>query len=180
MNTRIKEVRNALKLSRDEFGEKLGVSRDVIANIELDRLANPKQKEPLIRLICEKFNINYEWLTTGQGEMYIETKTSFVERLSAEFGMSFYAQKIVECYLNLDDSQKGAVDCFIKSIAESVGEPSAAEAPSISVVDKAIEKIPVYRAAHSEENKEHEIIEESPDEIARLKSLPKVTSLDEI
>ena len=34
MHNRIKMVRESLQLSQREFGEKLGVSRDVISNIE--------------------------------------------------------------------------------------------------------------------------------------------------
>lgn len=58
-------------MSQEEFGRHLGVSRDVVGNIEYDRLKRPEQKEPLYKLICEKFNINEDWLKTGNGEMYV-------------------------------------------------------------------------------------------------------------
>lgn len=61
-----------LHMTQSEFGEVLGVKRDVINNIENNRLKNPEKQEPLYRLICQKFNINEEWLRTGEGEMYIE------------------------------------------------------------------------------------------------------------
>ena len=38
MHNRIKMVRESLQLSQREFGEKLGVSRDVISNIEYGRV----------------------------------------------------------------------------------------------------------------------------------------------
>ena len=51
-NERIKYFRKEIvKLSQEKFGEQLGVSRDVINNIESNRLKNPEQKEPLYRLI---------------------------------------------------------------------------------------------------------------------------------
>lgn len=63
---RIKYLRkDKLRLSQEAFGEKLGVSRDVINNIELNRLQRPEQKEPLYKLICKEFNISYLWLTEG-------------------------------------------------------------------------------------------------------------------
>ena len=46
VGARFKESRKQLGLSQAGVGEKLGVNRDVIANIEQDRLKNPKQKEP--------------------------------------------------------------------------------------------------------------------------------------
>ena len=70
MNNRIREVREHFKLTQTEFGERLGVSRDVIGNIEYNRLKNPKQKEPIIKLICSTFGVNELWLRSGDGEMF--------------------------------------------------------------------------------------------------------------
>lgn len=67
MSDRIKAIREALKLSQREFGKKLGVSRDVISNIEYNRVA---PKELLLRHICELYNVNEHWLHTGNGEMF--------------------------------------------------------------------------------------------------------------
>lgn len=67
MSTKIKAIREALKLSQREFGKKLGVSRDVISNIENNRVA---PKELLLRHICELYNVNEYWLYTGNGEMF--------------------------------------------------------------------------------------------------------------
>ena len=68
MFERIRKLRKEyLHLSQEEFGKRLGVSRSVIANIELNMLARPDQKEPLIKLICKEFNVNEDWLRTGAG-----------------------------------------------------------------------------------------------------------------
>lgn len=73
MYERIKLLRTEeLHLTQTEFGEHLGVKRDVINNIENNRLKNPSKQEPLYRLICQKFDVNEEWLRTGNGEMFIE------------------------------------------------------------------------------------------------------------
>ena len=50
MSNRIKAVREVLKLSQREFGEKLGVSRDVISNLESERV---QLKELLFHHICQ-------------------------------------------------------------------------------------------------------------------------------
>lgn len=162
-----------LKLSQTKFGEILGVNRSNINNIEGNRLVNPEQKEPLYRLICKEFNVSYKWLITGEGEMFVTTKQSFVEKLSEEYGLSYTAQKIIESYLNLDEQQRAAVDDFIKSIAESVvgspGEDSGA-------VDEALDKtMAIYRAADSQEHTEHEIIKDGKGTIDKLNQIPPVT-----
>lgn len=178
IGSRIRELRkNYLKKSQTEFGKLLGVSIDVIANIENERLARPEQKEPLLRLICEKFHVNYSWLIAGEGEMFVTTKQSFVEKLSAEYGLSLTAQKIIECYLNLDEQQRVAVDDFIKSIAESIIE-SPVETPD--AVDEALDKtMAIYRAADSEEHTEHEIIEDGKETIDKLSQIPTVTNKED-
>lgn len=170
---RIRQLRKQnLKMSQERFGEELGVARSVIANIETNALARPEQKEPLYRLICEKFHVKYKWLTSGEGEMLVTTKQSFVEKLSAEYGLSFTAQKIIECYLQLDEQQRAAVDDFIKTIAESIVE-SPAENPG--AVDKAIdETMAIYRAADSQEHTEHEIIKDGKGTIDKLSQIPPV------
>ena len=56
-------------MSQSAFGDKLGVSRDVINNIEQNRLARPDQKLSLLKLIASKFNVREEWLLTGEEPM---------------------------------------------------------------------------------------------------------------
>ena len=61
MHERIRDLRkNHLKMSQTVFGDRLGVSRDVIKNIELNTLARPDQKLSLIKLMCKEFNVNEE------------------------------------------------------------------------------------------------------------------------
>lgn len=61
--------KNILKMTMVEFGKQLGVSRDVINNIERNRLARPGQKLNLMKLICKTFNVREEWLLYGNEPM---------------------------------------------------------------------------------------------------------------
>lgn len=69
ISDRIKKIRtdHSPKLSQTEFGERLGVSKDVIANLEYDRV---KPSDSMIRLICMTYKVNPVWLETGEGEPY--------------------------------------------------------------------------------------------------------------
>lgn len=58
----IKELRNSLGLTQEEFAWKLGVTRSVITNLEYGKLQNPEKKMPLFRLISSTFNIPLEWI----------------------------------------------------------------------------------------------------------------------
>lgn len=66
---RVREVRKALGLTLDKFGEKLGMKKNSISQIE-----NGKNNltDANIKSICREFNVDYIWLTTGHGEMFIE------------------------------------------------------------------------------------------------------------
>lgn len=78
VNQRIKEVRQALNLSQRAFGEKLGVSRGVLNNIE----SNVVEAKPLfVQHICSVYNVDPIWLETGEGEMF--HKPSEAEKFAA-------------------------------------------------------------------------------------------------
>ena len=93
---RIKELRKEhLKLSQAAFGERLGVNRDVINNIENNRLSKPEQKLSLMKLICKEFQVNEDWLLNGNGEMFEELpeddeKAAFVSSLLDADNDPFY------------------------------------------------------------------------------------------
>lgn len=65
MNKRIKIIRESLDMSRAAFGEKLGISGDVVNNLERGRV---EIKDDRIKLICSIFDVDEEWLRTGNGE----------------------------------------------------------------------------------------------------------------
>lgn len=66
INDRIALLRKSLHLSQQKFAERIGSSRDVIANIDGHRNA-PSQI--VITAICREFNVSYAWLKDGVGEM---------------------------------------------------------------------------------------------------------------
>lgn len=68
MKGRIKELRKKLDLSQDKFGEQLGVTKSAVSRIELGTY---NATDTMIRLICSTFNVNEEWLRTGEGEMFV-------------------------------------------------------------------------------------------------------------
>lgn len=120
VSERIKLLRKSLNLNQTAFGEKLGVTRSVIKNIELNLLAKPEQKEPLIRLICREFNVDYVWLTTGEGEMYAQGEQSIIRTLKEECGANDRDAKIIEAYLRLPDEYREAIKRFAVNLADNL------------------------------------------------------------
>ena len=69
MNTRIKMIRETLNLTQDAFGKRIGSARNTIANYET---GNRTPSNAVFTSICKEFNVNEDWLRTGEGEMFIE------------------------------------------------------------------------------------------------------------
>lgn len=63
MNTRIKMVRQKHELTQSQFADKIGLSRNYVAMIEIG------QRDPSDRTIsdiCREFGIREEWIRTGE------------------------------------------------------------------------------------------------------------------
>lgn len=67
MNERLKELRKYLGLSGEKFGEKIGLKKVVISQME-----NGKSgiTDRTITSICKEFNVNEKWLREGEGDMF--------------------------------------------------------------------------------------------------------------
>ena len=75
---RIRELRKTLKMTMEQFGEKIGVTKSTISNIEN---GNRNATEHMVKSICREFNVDYIWLTTGDGEMFVDADDDFIERI---------------------------------------------------------------------------------------------------
>ena len=111
---RIRELRKAhLHLSQTEFGERLGVSRSVINNIELNALARPDQKLSLYKLICSKFNVNEEWLLNGVEPMFVQPEIFSLDDFVKSKGATELELEILKAYFELDSEiRKTAAEHF--------------------------------------------------------------------
>lgn len=113
---RIRELRKKhLKMSMEVFGKRLGVSRDTINNIELNRLARPEQKMSLYKLICSEFNISEEWLLNGTGEMFGSSEAQYstlIDRVMT--GQNEVAKNIFKTFALFDEKDWEALQAMIE------------------------------------------------------------------
>ena len=75
---RIREVRKALGLTLEKFGEKIGMKKNSVSQLENGKNSVTEQ---VVKAICREYNVDYMWLTTGDGEMFIDTDDDFIERI---------------------------------------------------------------------------------------------------
>ena len=101
--------RDVLHMTMDEFGERICVSRDVINNIERNRLARLEQKRYLIRLIALEFDIREEWLLTGDEPMQWPPPAFTFDRHLKEHHATDFEQALVKAYFNISEEARREV-----------------------------------------------------------------------
>ena len=117
IHNRMKQIRQENNLTQNEFGEKLGISRDVYANLENNRLKKPETKDPIIKLISKEFGINEGWLRTGEGEKYNVEDEYTRAVVEIDKGDPKARQAILDYWQLTDENKKlfwKFVDTFIK------------------------------------------------------------------
>lgn len=113
---RIKDVRNSLGLTLEKFGEKLGVTKTAISRIEKGERSLTEQ---MTKSICREFSVDYMWLTTGEGEMFIDTDDDFIERIDRIMAGEDEARKnLFKFMLELSDDDIAALDRLMKKAIE--------------------------------------------------------------
>lgn len=114
MNERIRKIRSSSKLTRAEFGKRLGVSGDVINNLERGRV---EPKEPILKLICKEFGVSYSWLVDGIGEMSDSEESEAMEIVeSVMTGDNEFAKKVLVAFARMSEDKWRLIREIIEDI----------------------------------------------------------------
>ncbi len=125
LSARIKQVRlsqekDGKRMTQESFGKALGVSRDVIASIELGRV---EPDGPLVKLICATFGVDYHWLTTGEGEMLHVSDDAVADRIEELLeGENETAKALFRAFAAFDESDWKTVQKFIDELKKDGAE----------------------------------------------------------
>ena len=119
MKDRFKELREALSLTQQKFADRLDISRNFVAQIEM---GNKIPSERTVKDICREFKVNYEWLTEGTGEMFIQNKrkseiADFVGSVLNGEADSFKI-RLVEILANLNESEWETLQKLANALAD--------------------------------------------------------------
>lgn len=113
---RIFKVRKSLGYNMEQFGDRIGVTKGSVNNIEKDRNTPSEQT---IMLICKEFNVDYVWLTEGVGhDMFVKHSTSKINEIMKTYGLSEAERPLVEGYLEAPESVRRQVADYLNSIVE--------------------------------------------------------------
>ena len=97
---RVKTIRKSLDLTLEKFGEKLGVTKTTISRIEkgINNLT-----EQMTISICREYNVNYDYLIRGEGDMFDDLPQTVIDELCAQYNLSDSEKAIIEMYVSLPE-----------------------------------------------------------------------------
>ncbi|MEI3521021.1 MAG: helix-turn-helix transcriptional regulator [Anaerosacchariphilus sp.] len=119
---RLRNIRKTLNLTLEKFGEKLGVGKTAISKLEKGENSITDQ---MMLSICREYNVNENWLRTGEGDMFIKMTrndelSQFVGQLMATEDDSF-KKRLVSALAALDENGWDILEQFLDSIQKKEG-----------------------------------------------------------
>lgn len=158
---RVREVRKSLGLTLEKFGEKIGMKKNSVSQIE-----NGKNNvtDANVKAICREFSISEEWLRTGSGNMRIPVEDEAAAAVSdlVEKSNPLYdiIKGIMVAYQKLDGPSREVIDQFILDAVSQRSRPQKAPEPAAPDLSELTidEKVELYR---QELEREKKVVEES-------------------
>lgn len=115
---RIRLIRKELNLTLEKFGEKLGVQRSAVSKIERGERGLTDQ---MIISICREFNVNYDYLVDGEGEMFDDLPETIMDELCLQYRLDDFDRAIIEMYIHLPEAARAAAKSEIVKMIKKIG-----------------------------------------------------------
>ena len=122
MNERIKQIRNAKGMTQQEFADFLNVGRSNIANYEN---GNRTPVYAMVTLICDRCNVNREWLLTGKGPMQLSiSRDQEIKQLveNAMTGSSDFKKAVIRMICSRSEQELKLLADMLREIYENLPE----------------------------------------------------------
>ena len=119
MNERIKELREKLGKSQEEFANELELSRNYISLVENGQRNLSQQS---LKVLCSLYSVNEKWLRGGTGEMFEPiTKDDEISKLFGEVlkeGNDDFKRRLISALAKLDDVGWEKLENLIDNISK--------------------------------------------------------------
>lgn len=123
---RVKQIRKSKGMTLEKFGERVGVTKQTVSRIENGVNALTEQ---MLLSVCREFDVNEQWLRTGEGEMFRERSPSeeigyYVEDL-LEYdghGNPFYDMivEMMKTYVELDEKSQAVIRGYFQTVSDGI------------------------------------------------------------
>ena len=112
---RIRLIRKELNLTLEKFGERLGVGKTAISKLEKGERSLTDQ---MARSICREYNVSYDYLVNGEGEMFDDLPQTVLDERCAQYDLSDFDRMLVEMYVELPKELREQAENCIKKFLE--------------------------------------------------------------
>lgn len=122
MNERLRKLRKSLDMTQQNFGARISVKGNTVAQWESGR---NEPSDSTIFLICREFNVNEDWLRTGNGEMFVK-ETSDEEFMKVAKAVASgntetdkAIRKVLIDFYQMDDLGRQTLINFVRFLSEN-------------------------------------------------------------
>ena len=117
-----------LKLTLEEFGNRVGVTKVAISRIEN---GERNLSDQMCRSICREFHVNETWLRTGEGEMLsVQSRDAEIERFLNDVlnsGQDAFKRRLVAALSVLDEKEWEVFEKIVDSIASKAASDQSSD-----------------------------------------------------
>lgn len=124
MNERIRLLRKELGLNQSDFGNKIGVKQGTVAGYESGART---PLDAVVSSICREFDVNEEWLRTGEGEMFEQMTEQqkllkYTDMLLKDKDSAIVnaIQSFIVTYEQLDDTSKATLEKIAQQFIDNL------------------------------------------------------------
>lgn len=138
INARIKKVRKDAGLNQKEFSESLGVTQSGVSYMEQD---GRNVSDITIKGICNRYNVNEDWLRYGTEPMCIQEPTFSLDQFVRDHQGTDLEIEIMKAYFELDpDIRKTVLDHFKARFSAAAQAKPAVSEPSVEELEAEYKK----------------------------------------
>jgi len=119
---RVRIIRKECGLTLEKFGERIGIKKAAVSKIENGENA---LTDANIKAICREFNVDYIWLTTGEGEMFTDNDSDFtamIDRIMA--GENEFHRNLFKKLATATDDELEALKRIIEFFSSTIKKDS--------------------------------------------------------
>lgn len=122
MKDRLKKLRKTLDLTQQAFADRIGMKQNTIAQYEMGRTI---PSDAIIFSICREFNVNENWLRTGEGDMFMEmSRDEQIEKFIGDLlhgEEDSFKRRLISGLAALDENGWKVLKDFLDSIQKKRG-----------------------------------------------------------
>jgi phage repressor protein C with HTH and peptisase S24 domain len=117
-NERVRIIRRDKGLTLEDFGERIGIKKSALSQIENGKVSVSAQTR---LAICREFRVRKDWLEFGEGEMYEPEAADALSEFARRYGVSQEAEDLVRFVLSLEEATQLDILAKLKAIRAAEG-----------------------------------------------------------